>query len=272
MTPEMAFECLLVSHDPSVFSTMGRILQDFSIHTNVCSTPSRAADLLADGGTDLIVIDLESEQSSELMHQIAESQMRQKPTILGVSSADRVMPGVHIILRKPVTPESGAKSLRTAYSRMLRDYRKHTRFALMTRFLATDDSNRVISGTVTKHWGGWSGSHYPRRVRSWQHLVFWSAVAWIGDRNSHPSPCSVGSPVWSGWLRVCPHLSWRPLGSACLAREQVPVQEALGSSLKSAYATAYRDHRDALMCILDKIAWISPTFACTQIDAPALGL
>jgi len=149
MTPEMAFECLLVSHDPAVFCTMGRVLQDFSIHTHVCSTPSKAADLLAEGGTDLIVIDLESEHSSELMHQIAESQMRQKPTILGVSSADRVMPGVHIILRKPVTPESGAKSLRTAYSRMLRDYRKHTRFALMTRLLATDGSNRVISGTVT---------------------------------------------------------------------------------------------------------------------------
>ena len=60
MTPEMAFECLLVSHDPAVFCTMDRILQDFSIHTNVCQNPSRAANLLAEGNTDLIVIDLES--------------------------------------------------------------------------------------------------------------------------------------------------------------------------------------------------------------------
>jgi len=149
MTPEMAFECLLVSHDPAVFCTMDKILHDFSIHTNVCPNPSKAANLLADGSTDLIVIDMESEHSPELMHQIFESHMRQKPTILAVSAVDCVIPGVHVILRKPVTPESGAQSLKTAYSRMLRDYRKHTRFALMAHVLATDENNRTLSVTVT---------------------------------------------------------------------------------------------------------------------------
>lgn len=149
MTPEMTFECLLVSHDPAVFGTMDRILQDFSIHTNMCSNPSRAANLLAEGSTDLIVIDLEDEGSSELMHQISEFSRRQKPTIVAVSTVDCAMPGVHVILRKPVTPESGTKSVKTAYSRMLRDYRKHTRFALMTPVLATDENNRTLSATVT---------------------------------------------------------------------------------------------------------------------------
>lgn len=149
MTPEMAFECLLVSHDPAVFGTMDRILQDFSIRTNVCSNSSSAANLLAEGSTDLILIDLEEEGSSELMQQICESRMRQKPTILAVSAVDCVIPGVHVILRKPVTPESGTKSLKAAYSRMLRDYRKHTRFALMTPVLATDENNRTLSVTVT---------------------------------------------------------------------------------------------------------------------------
>jgi hypothetical protein len=149
MTPEMAFECLLVSHDPAVFCPMDRILRDFSIHTNVCQNPSSAVNLLADGSTDLIVIDLESEHSSELMEQIVESRIQQKPTILAVSAVDCVIPGVHVILRKPVTPESGAKSLKKAYSRMLRDYRQHTRFALMTPVLATDENNRTLSVTVT---------------------------------------------------------------------------------------------------------------------------
>jgi hypothetical protein len=149
MTPEMAFECLLVSHDPAVSGTMDRILQDFSILTNVCSNPANAANLLAEGSTDLIVIDLEDEHSSELMHQICESRMRQKPTILAVSTLDCAIPGVHVMLRKPVTRESGAKSLKVAYSRMLRDYRKHTRFALMTPVMATDENNRTLSVTVT---------------------------------------------------------------------------------------------------------------------------
>jgi CheY-like chemotaxis protein len=149
MTSEMAFECLLVSHDPAVFCTMDRILQDLAIHTNVCPNPSKAADLLADGSTDLIVIDLESGQSSELMRQIFESHMRHKPTILAVSAVDCVIPGVHVFLRKPVTPESGAKSLKAAYSRMLSDHRKHTRFTLMTRVLTMDENNRTLSVTVT---------------------------------------------------------------------------------------------------------------------------
>jgi|SRR5579872_154432 len=149
MTPEMAFECLLVSHDPAVFGTMERILQDFCVHTNVCSNPSRAANLLAEGNTDLIVIDLEDEDSSDLMQQITESRMGQKPTILAVSTVDCAVPGVHVILRKPVTPESGTTSVKTAYSRMLQDYRKHTRFALMTPVLATDENDRTFSVTVT---------------------------------------------------------------------------------------------------------------------------
>jgi hypothetical protein len=149
MTPEMAFECLLLSHDPAVFCTMDRILQDFSIRTNVCSNSSKVAGLLAEGNTDLIVIDLEGEDSSEVMQQICQSRMGQKPTILAVSAMDCAIPGVHVILRKPVTPESGAKSLKAAYSKMLQDYRKHTRFALMTPVLASDENHRTLAVTVT---------------------------------------------------------------------------------------------------------------------------
>ena len=149
MTPEMAFECLLVSPDPAVFWAMDPLLQDFSIHTNVCSNSSRAANLLAEGSTDLVVIDLEDQDSSELIGTICELGTRQKPTILAVSAVDRFVPGVHVVLRKPVTPESGTKSLKAAYSKMLQDYRKHTRFALLTPVLATDEDNRTLSVTVT---------------------------------------------------------------------------------------------------------------------------
>lgn len=157
MTPDMQFECLLVTRDPVTFSTLDRMLQDFSIHTNVCPNPSRAAGLLADGNADLLVIDLEGEHSLELVHQVCKSRVRQKPTILAVSAVDCAVPGVHIVLRKPVTPESGAKSLRAAYSRMLLDYRKHTRFALMTPVLATDETNRTISMTVANIGSGGVG-------------------------------------------------------------------------------------------------------------------
>jgi|SRR5579863_423407 len=149
MTPEMAFECLLVSPDPAVFTTMDGILHDFSIATKVCPYPSRAGHLLSEGSTDLIVIDLEAENASEFLQQIAGRTRTQKPTVLAVSGADCVAPGVHVILRKPVTHESGLTSLKAAYSRMVRDYRKHTRFAVMTPVAATDDDNRTVQVTVT---------------------------------------------------------------------------------------------------------------------------
>jgi hypothetical protein len=149
MTPEMAFECLVVTPDPVWFTTMEGILQSFSIATKVCPYPSKASPLLAEGSTDLIVIDLEAEHSSEFLRQIGTGRTWQKPTILGVSASDCVTPGVHVILRKPVTHASGFTSLKAAYSRMLHDYRRHTRFAVMTPVVATDDENRSIRVTVT---------------------------------------------------------------------------------------------------------------------------
>jgi hypothetical protein len=149
MTPEMAFECLLVTPDPAVFSTMEGILQDFSIATKVCAYPSKASHLLAEGSTDLIVIDLEAEKSSELLQEIRGSRVHQKPTVLALSTADTVTPGVHVTLRKPVSHETGVTSLKAAYSRMVRDYRKHTRFAVMTQVVATDENNRTIEVTVS---------------------------------------------------------------------------------------------------------------------------
>jgi DNA-binding response OmpR family regulator len=90
MTREMAFECLLVSPDPAVFTTIDGILHDFSIATKVCPYPARAAHLLAEGSTDLIVIDLEAENASEFLRQIATRTRTQKPTVLAVSGADCV--------------------------------------------------------------------------------------------------------------------------------------------------------------------------------------
>ena len=149
MTPEMAFECLLVSQNPAVVCTMDEILTNFSITTRVCCTLSEAANRLEDGSTDLIVIDLDERYSQELVQEVCKSSAKQKPTILAVVTEDRVVPGVHVVLRKPVTQESGTRSLRIAYTRMLQDYRRHVRYAVMASVLATDERNRTLAVTVT---------------------------------------------------------------------------------------------------------------------------
>jgi hypothetical protein len=149
MTPDMAFECLLVSSNPGVFGTIDRILRELSIRTSVCLSASRAFSLLAKGSTDLIVIDWEGEASSELLEEIWKSGRARKPTIVAISALDCRIPGAHVILHKPVTAESSAKSLKIAYSRMLQDHRVHARYALMISVMAVDETNRTVPVTVT---------------------------------------------------------------------------------------------------------------------------
>src|SRR5579863_140057 len=137
MTSDMAFECLFVSRDTGLFRVIGRILRDLSISTSICLTPSKAFDLLGKGSTDLIVIDWECEESSELLRHIWKGGKWKKPTVVAVSTCDSPLPGAHVILKKPVTAEIGAKCFKDAYSRMLVDYRRHARHALMMPVNAT---------------------------------------------------------------------------------------------------------------------------------------
>jgi|SRR5579862_902181 PilZ domain-containing protein len=157
MTPEMAFECVLVSNDPALLSTMDPLLHDLSVQTSVCTNTSNVGKLLGEGAIDLVVIDLESASYSELLEELSKAQTKQKPTVLGVAATDGAVPGIHVILRKPVTPASGLRSLKNAYWRMLRDFRQHTRFALMTSVLATDEDNGTFPLTITNIGAGGVG-------------------------------------------------------------------------------------------------------------------
>ena len=145
----MAFECLFVSRDAGLFRTLGRILRELSISTSICLDSSRAFELLGKGSTDLIVIDWEDAESPEFMCRLWKGGKWRKPTVVAISSSDPPLPGAHVVLKKPVTAESGAKSFKDAYSRMLLDYRRHSRHALMSPVVATLDDGRAISVTVT---------------------------------------------------------------------------------------------------------------------------
>jgi len=147
MTSEMAFECLLVSRDPSVVCTVNKQLENLSISTNICLTASKALDQLSEGSADLVVVDLEDD-SAELLQRIQESGRWQRPTVVAVSSGDYPVPGAHVVVRKPVTEVSVAKSLKAAYSRMLCDYRRHARYALIASVKATV-KNQPVDVTIT---------------------------------------------------------------------------------------------------------------------------
>jgi CheY-like chemotaxis protein len=148
MTPDMRFDCLLVSRDSDVLSVMNRILEDLSIHTHICVTTSRATELLAKHSIDLAVLDWSDDASKQLLLTIWSRPRRAKTTIIAVSAQDRPVAGAHLVLRKPFTIESSTKLLWLAYSRMVQDYRRSARYATMISTIATGVSHRALPVTV----------------------------------------------------------------------------------------------------------------------------
>src|ERR1700685_1326448 len=116
----MAFECLLVSRDPGVICVMNKLLGELSISTNICLSSSRAFDRLSGSSTDLVVVDWE-EGSQEFLDRARKLSGWQKLTVVAVSPTECRLPGADVVLRKPITDESGTKSLQVAYSRMVYD-------------------------------------------------------------------------------------------------------------------------------------------------------
>jgi PilZ domain len=149
MTPEMTFECLLVSSNAEVFGTMHRVLRDYSITTRICLTASEAAGLLAEGSTDLIVVEWDPDSSLHLVHEVWKCGVKPRPTIVAVAREDETIPADFAVLRKPVQRESGRRFMQAAYSRMVHDFRRHMRYAVMTQVIARDGNNRTMSVTVT---------------------------------------------------------------------------------------------------------------------------
>ena len=173
MTPDMAFECLLVSHDPQVLCTLHHVLDNLSICTKLCLSPSMALNAVREGSTDLVVIDCDEDSSaSELLSEIQKCDVVRKRTVVAVSTFERPIPGAQLVIRKPVTAESGAQSLSRVYSRMVQDHRRHARYALMTPVVATDSQQRCLPITITNIGDGGVGLSTRETVKIGEILSF----------------------------------------------------------------------------------------------------
>jgi hypothetical protein len=171
VTSDMAFECLLVSRDPGVVCVMNKLLDNLSISTSLCLSSSKAFDQLSGGSTDLVIVDWE-EDSAEFLNKARSLSGWQKLTVVAVSSTGSRVPGADVVLRKPVTGESGAKSLKAAYSRMLYDHRRHARYALMSTVSASDDKGWFGNVTVLDIGDGGVGLSTKREFTVGETLSF----------------------------------------------------------------------------------------------------
>lgn len=143
MTEDMAFECLLVSQDPSVVSIIDKLMGDLAISTKVLPTPARAVEYLSEDITDLVIVDWQKD-SPELLQHINRFGRPQKPTVMVVSDVPTPTLGTYSLLPKPITVGSAAQSLKQAYSKLLQDYRQHTRCAVMRSLIAKNQYGRSV--------------------------------------------------------------------------------------------------------------------------------
>lgn len=172
MTSEMAFECLFISRDPNLFRVVGGILRDLSISVEICLRASKASDILRKRRTELIVIDWEGEESLELMHEVWNEGKSKKPTLVAISSNDSPIIGAHVVIKKPLTSEMGMKSFRTAYQRMVVEYRRHVRHALMLPVTATTEDGSELSVIITDIGDGGVGLCSRKRLTVGDTLSF----------------------------------------------------------------------------------------------------
>src|SRR5260370_9363624 len=79
------------------------------------------------------------------------SERKRKPTVITIVDGPlgEKSSGAHVVIRKPLTPESSAQGLKTAYSRMVREERSAARCAIMRRVLAKNKHGELIPITIT---------------------------------------------------------------------------------------------------------------------------
>jgi CheY-like chemotaxis protein len=155
MTPEMVFECLVVSDDIQVLSLMNCALDRLSIDVERCANPARGLELLAKRDVDLVVCDYKGAPGEiKLLNGVLTTDRKRKPTVITIVDGPFLAlsaksSGAHVVIRKPLTPESSAQGLKTAYSRMVREERRAARCAIMRRVLAKNKHSELIPITIT---------------------------------------------------------------------------------------------------------------------------
>lgn len=162
MNLDMAFESVLVSEDQSVVEIMTKLLADMAIVTKVRPSTGEAVDLLLEGGTDLIIVDGHKECGEILRHRELFGR-NGRPIVVVISESESARNALS--LRKPITIDSGRELLLRAYSRLLRDYRRHRRYAVVISLIAVVNSRRPAWITITNIGEGGLG------LNTHEHLV-----------------------------------------------------------------------------------------------------
>jgi CheY-like chemotaxis protein len=149
----MTLSSLLVCVDEASVEVLKRVLEELSIHVELCSDPVRAAVRLAQERFDLIILDCETAADvTSLLHESRSSRLNDATLAVAVVAGQENIRemfslGVNFVLYKPVSYERALSSLRAAQSVLFRDKRRKARATVHTH--ATIDYAGVEQARAT---------------------------------------------------------------------------------------------------------------------------
>jgi len=150
----MKFEALLVSQDLQILQKTLETLEDLSIDVDICMSAPRAFDLLTTRIVDLVVLDCtEGNGAAEVVKIISKSEGCLKTTIAALvdgpcSGKQITEAGAHVLIQKPLSDNFKSDFRNLVYSRMVREWRQHPRYAVRWLVAARDQNDRPVPVTM----------------------------------------------------------------------------------------------------------------------------
>lgn len=131
MTLVMTLRALLLCRDVHVLAVLPRLLERASIQPERCSTPEQAAERLARGKYEAVVVDCDDlAAAAEVLRSARSAPSNRRVLTLALVSGEASLAsglGANFVLEKPIVPERAARVLRAAYGLMMQERRRYHR-------------------------------------------------------------------------------------------------------------------------------------------------
>jgi ActR/RegA family two-component response regulator len=141
---------LLVSADPVAIQQLGHALQELSITPDVCREVPAAVGLLNRRKFEAVMVDLQlGEQSGLILDEVHLSSSNRTAVTFGIGDTDAAGTAAfrqksQFIFERPLTTESIHKTLKPAYSLILRERRRYFRYPVSIPVIIQRESKREV--------------------------------------------------------------------------------------------------------------------------------
>lgn len=157
----MALEALLLSRDPQVVKTIGRVLDDANIDVQVCSSADDAIQTLNRHKYDTFVVDCDDVPGApDVLQQLRKGKSNKSCIAFALvngrtSVREAFEMGANFALDKPVSPERAARSVKAAQGLIMRERRRyHRHLVTATGTIVVDGITELPVSIMTISEGG----------------------------------------------------------------------------------------------------------------------